>query len=90
MRATFSHLGLILGSSFYGIIVGNIPGIGSSVHIQMSYAFAARTVKSDLPFGPGAIADVIAPEAADDSKEDSAIVPTLFFGVPGSSRPLSR
>jgi hypothetical protein len=51
----------------------------------MSYAYAARTVKSEIPFGQGAIAGVIAPEAANNSKEGGAMVPTLFFGIPGSS-----
>ncbi|MBU0582816.1 MAG: tripartite tricarboxylate transporter permease [Alphaproteobacteria bacterium] len=85
MRTTFSHLGLVLRSSFYGIVVGIMPGVGSSVSVWMSYAFAARTVKSEIPFGQGAIAGVIAPEAANNSKEGGAMVPTLFFGIPGSS-----
>jgi hypothetical protein len=51
----------------------------------MSYAYAARTTKSEIPFGKGAIAGVIAPEAANNSKEGGAMIPTLFFGIPGSS-----
>jgi hypothetical protein len=85
MRTTFSHLRLVARSSLYGIGVGIMPGLGSSVGVWMSYSFASRTVKSDVPFGEGAIAGVIAPEAANNSKEGGAMVPTLFFGIPGSS-----
>src|SRR5690606_14973241 len=35
--------------------------------------------------GEGAIAGVIASEAANNSKEGGAMIPTLFFGIPGSS-----
>lgn len=85
MLTTFGHLKLVVRSSLYGIGVGIMPGLGSSVGVWMSYAFASRTVKSDIPFGEGAIAGVIAPEAANNSKEGGAMVPTLFFGIPGSS-----
>jgi len=82
---TFGHLGLVARSSLYGIGVGIMPGLGATVGVWMSYAFASRTVKSEIPFGEGAIAGVIAPEAANNSKEGGAMVPTLFFGIPGSS-----
>jgi hypothetical protein len=53
--------------------------------VWFAYAFAARTVKSEIPFGQGAIAGVIAPEAANNSKEGGAMLPTLLLGIPGSS-----
>ncbi|RYE08700.1 MAG: hypothetical protein EOP22_12315 [Hyphomicrobiales bacterium] len=85
MWTTFRYIPLVIRSSIYGIVVGIMPGVGSSVSVWMSYDYAARTVKSDIPFGKGAIAGVIAPEAANNSKEGGAMVPTLFFGIPGSS-----
>jgi TctA family transporter len=85
MRTTLAHLHLVLRSSLYGIWVGIMPGLGSSVSVWMSYAYAARHVESDIPYGEGAIAGVIAPETANNSKEGGAMVPTLFFGIPGSS-----
>ncbi len=85
MRTTLAHLHLVFRSSLYGIWVGIMPGLGSSVSVWMSYAYAVRHVKSDIPYGEGAIAGVIAPETANNSKEGGAMVPTLFFGIPGSS-----
>jgi hypothetical protein len=51
----------------------------------MSYDYAARTTKSDIPFGEGAVAGVIASEAANNAEEGGSMIPTLFFGIPGSS-----
>ncbi len=82
---TFRHMRVLIQSTLYGIGVGLMPGLGSSVAVWLSYAYAARHTKSEIPFGSGAIAGVIAPEAANNSKEGGAMVPTLFFGIPGSS-----
>ena len=62
-----------------------MPAVGSSVAVWLAYGHAANTTKSEIPFGKGAIAGVIAPEAANNSKEGGAMVPTLFFSIPGSS-----
>lgn len=85
MGKTFAHMRLVLRSSLYGIGIGMMPGLGSSVAVWMSYAYASKQSKSEIPFGKGAIEGVIAPEAANNSKEGGAMVPTLFFGIPGSS-----
>ena len=85
MLVTFHYKMLLLRSSLYGIAVGVMPGVGASVSVWLAYAHAARSVKSETPFGQGAIAGVIAPEVANNSKEGGAMIPTLFFGIPGSS-----
>jgi TctA family transporter len=82
---TFRHLRVVWRSTLYGIVIGFMPSLGSSISVWLSYGYAARTVKSDIPFGRGAIAGVIAPETANNSKEGGAMIPTLFFGIPGSS-----
>ena len=41
--------------------------------------------KTPERFGKGAVEGVIGPEAANNSKEGGALLPTLFFGIPGSS-----
>ncbi|MEM9999263.1 MAG: tripartite tricarboxylate transporter permease [Pseudomonadota bacterium] len=82
---TFSHMRLVWRSSLYGIGVGVMPGVGSSVGVWLAYSYASRNTKSEVPFGKGAIAGVIATEAANNSKEGGAMVPSLFFGIPGSS-----
>ena len=85
MFVTLRYLDVTLRSTLYGILIGLTPALGSSVSVWLAYGYAARTTKSDVPFGQGAIAGVIAPEAANNSKEGGAMIPTLFFGIPGSS-----
>lgn len=85
MLVTLNHIRVVIVSSWYGIVIGFMPSLGSSISAWLSYGYAARTTKSDIPFGQGAIAGVIAPEAANNSKEGGAMIPTLFFGIPGSS-----
>lgn len=85
MAISFHHMPVLIRSTFHGIWIGAMPALGSSVAVWMSYAYAARTTKSEIPFGQGAIAGVIAPEAANNSKEGGSMIPTLLFGIPGSS-----
>ncbi len=81
----FRHLWLSLRSAALGVMVGMTPGIGTSVAVWMSYGMAARGTPRELPFGEGAVEGVVAPEVAAGAKEGGAFIPTLFFGIPGSS-----
>lgn len=85
MKDAMMHWRVIITSSVYGIVIGILPGIGASVACWMAYAHAARTYRSEIPYGNGAIPGVIAPESANNAKEGGALLPTLFFGIPGSS-----
>jgi putative tricarboxylic transport membrane protein len=85
MIAAFHHWRVVLISSLYGIGIGITPGVGASVACWLAYAQTARSVPSEVPYGEGALAGVIAPEAANNSKEGGAMIPTVFFGIPGSS-----
>lgn len=85
MLVTFRHKAVVLRSSLWGIVIGMTPAVGASVAVWLAYGDTARRTKSDIPFGQGAIAGVIAPEAANNAKEGGAMIPTLFFGIPGSS-----
>lgn len=84
MREAFSHKALILRSSLIGTGVGVIPGLGGSVVDWITYGIAKQTSKKDNRFGKGDIRGVIAPEAANNAIEGGTLVPTLFFGIPGS------
>ena len=85
MYLTFRYKAVLIRSSLYGVLVGLTPSVGATVGVWMAYSYAARTTKSEIPFGKGAIAGVIAPEAANNSKEGGAMIPTLLLGIPGSS-----
>jgi putative tricarboxylic transport membrane protein len=81
----FRHFGLAVRTSLIGAIVGMIPGLGGDVASWLCYGHAAQSSKHPELFGHGAIEGVIAPETANNSKEGGALLPTLFFGIPGSS-----
>lgn len=77
---------LILRCSWLGALLGAIPGIGSSVVDWIAYGHAMSTEKgARRTFGTGDVRGVIAPEAAVCAKDGGALVPTIVFGVPGSS-----
>ncbi|WP_340644188.1 tripartite tricarboxylate transporter permease [Phenylobacterium sp.] len=79
------HRWLLLRSSIIGVVVGFVPGLGASAAVWIAYGHARQTHTSPVPYGEGAIAGVIAPEAANNSKEGGSLAPTLFLGIPGSS-----
>lgn len=82
---TFRHRWLLLRSSLLGTGIGFIPGLGAGVAVWIAYGHARQSEPSDVPYGEGAIQGVIAPEAANNSKEGGALAPALFFGIPSSS-----
>lgn len=84
-RQTLRHGWLLIRTSAIGIFVGFVPGVGASVAVWLAYGHAVQTVRSKVPFGEGAVAGVIAAEAANNSKEGGSLAPTLLFGVPGTS-----
>lgn len=85
MRDVVRHWGLFLRSSAIGTLIGIVPGLGGEVANFVAYGQAVQTSKDRSRFGQGAPEGVIAPEAANNAKEGGALVPTLAFGIPGSS-----
>jgi putative tricarboxylic transport membrane protein len=85
VKATFKNMPLVLRSSALGTFIGAIPGVGGTVAGFFAYMQAKQTCKNNENFGKGDVRGVIAPEAANDAKEGGALLPTLAFGIPGSS-----
>lgn len=81
----FRHFWLTLRTSVIGAVIGMIPGLGGDAASWICYGHAVQTSKTPERFGKGAVEGVIAPETANNSKEGGSLLPTLFFGVPGSS-----
>ena len=85
MIDVYRHRWLALRTSLIGALVGIIPGLGGDAASWICYGHAVQSSKTPERFGKGAIEGVIAPETANNSKEGGSLLPTLFFGVPGSS-----
>ncbi len=79
------HWVLTIRTSIIGAFIGMIPGLGGDAASWICYGHAVQTSKTPERFGKGAVEGVIAPETANNSKEGGSLLPTLFFGVPGSS-----
>ena len=85
MRHVLRNWPLVFRSAGLGVFVGLLPGIGGSLAQWLAYASARQTVRGGTAtFGRGDIRGVIAPESANNAVDGGSLVPTLFFGVPGS------
>lgn len=75
---------VLIRSSVIGVLVGAVPGPGGSVAPWVSYSIAKAQSREPETFGKGNIEGVIAPEAANDSKDGGSLMPLLALGIPGS------
>jgi putative tricarboxylic transport membrane protein len=85
VRAVFTHFGVTMRGSAIGVFIGAVPGVGGTVAAFLSYASTMHADKDPASFGKGNIKGVIAPEAANNSKDGGSLIPTLAFGIPGSA-----
>jgi len=88
VRDTFHHFWLTVRCSLIGTFIGIMPGLGGGVAQWVSYGMATQSAKDQderIGFGKGDIRGVIGPGSACNSKEGGALIPTIAFGVPGSS-----
>ncbi len=82
LQAFHYPVALIRGS-LIGLIVGAVPGVGSSVASLMSYIQARRKDKNPESFGKGNPAGIVAAEAANSTSEAGSMSTLLALGIPG-------
>src|SRR3989454_6647585 len=88
VKDTFRHFWLTIRCSLIGTFIGIMPGMGGAVAQWMAYGHAtqsARNAEERKGFGAGDVRGVLGPGAANNSKEGGALIPTIAFGVPGST-----
>jgi putative tricarboxylic transport membrane protein len=85
LRDVGRHWKTTAQSSATGLWVGIAPGMGDAAAQFIAYTQAARSSKHPEKFGTGIVEGIIASDAATNSKEGGALIPTLAFGIPGSS-----
>lgn len=83
--AVFREWWLSLRTAVIGTFIGIIPGLGGDAATWICYGHAVQTCKNSENFGKGDIRGVIGVETANNSKEGGALLPTIVFGIPGSS-----
>jgi len=84
-KAVFQNWWLTLRTSVMGAVIGIVPGLGGDAATWICYAHAAQTCKNNENFGNGDVRGVIAVETTNNAKEGGALLPTVVFGIPGSS-----
>lgn len=85
VRFVFKKPGLLIRSSILGTGIGAVPGVGGTVASFLAYFQAVHGSKDPERFGKGDPRGVLAPEAANDAKDAGSALPSLAFGLPGSS-----
>lgn len=75
----------IARGSVIGSIVGILPGTGTTMASFIAYGFEKRFKRPDTALGQGAVEGVASPEAANNAASQTAFIPTLTLGLPGSA-----
>lgn len=74
---------MIRGSGI-GSFFGALPGAGPGIAAFIAYAAEKQVSKTPERFGTGVIEGIMAPEAANNAADQTAFIPTLALGIPGS------
>lgn len=77
--------GPILRGGGIGSFFGALPGTGQTVASAVAYAVEKKVSPNRARFGKGAVEGVAVPESANNSATQTAFIPTLTLGVPGSA-----
>lgn len=67
-----------------GGVFGPLPATGPSIAAFVSYAIEKRISRHPERFGKGAIEGIASPEASNNSAVQTAFIPTLTLGIPGT------
>lgn len=75
----------ILRGSAVGSFFGTLPGTGALIASYVSYAVERRIAVDPSRFGKGAIEGLVGPETANNAADQTAFIPTMTLGIPGSA-----
>jgi len=75
----------ILRGTGIGALLGVLPGAGQTVGAFAAYMLEKKVSRDPSRFGTGAIEGVAAPESANNAAAQTAFIPTLTLGVPGTA-----
>lgn len=77
--------GPVVRGGLLGSILGALPATGPTIAAFLSYAMEKRVSRYPERFGTGIVEGVTGPEAANNAAAQTAFVPTLTLGIPGSA-----
>jgi putative tricarboxylic transport membrane protein len=79
------QFGNLIRSSAIGVVIGILPGIGSSASNLLAYSAAKDSSPYPEKFGTGIIDGVIASETANNATIAGAMITLIALGIPGDS-----
>ena len=79
-----SWLPMARGSGI-GAFFGTLPGTGGMIASFMAYAVEKKVAAEPERFGKGAIEGIMAPETANNAADQTAFIPTMTLGIPGTA-----
>jgi len=82
-KQAFKYPLILIRGSFIGVIIGAVPGVGSSVSNLLSYIETKRRDKDPNSYGKGNPKGVIASESANSTSEAGSMATLLALGIPG-------
>jgi len=74
----------VLRGAGIGSFFGALPGTGGVIASFVAYAVEKKVSSEPERFGKGAIEGVVAPETANNAADQTAFIPTMTLGIPGS------
>ncbi|MEX2643500.1 MAG: tripartite tricarboxylate transporter permease, partial [Acetobacterales bacterium] len=83
VREALRHPTVLVRGSVIGIVIGAVPGVGSSVSNLLSYAETRRRDPDPESYGTGNPKGVVAAESANSSSEGGSMATLLALGIPG-------
>jgi putative tricarboxylic transport membrane protein len=85
VKDTLREWKLVLSSSAIGAFTGFLPGLGSTVSTWICYSWSVIISKNKGGFGQGDFRGVVGCEAGNNASSGGSLIPTIAFGVPGST-----
>ena len=76
---------VLFRATVIGIVVGIVPGAGSSIAGFLAYDDAKKSSGSPESFGKGNPAGVVSSEAANNAVVGGSLIPALTLGIPGNA-----
>lgn len=87
ISTTLKNRMTMIKSGFIGMVIGAIPGAGSSASNFFAYAEAVRSSSAEdqSSFGTGNPTGVVAAESSNNGTVAGSLMPVIAFGIPGSA-----
>lgn len=85
LKEFVANINNMIRSSFIGVALGMLPGMGSGASNIIAYAQAKQSSKNPEKFGKGAPEGIYASETANNASIGGALIPMMTLGIPGDS-----